>query len=146
MAPSGDQIWNKCKWRNLVTKFWTYSSGAIWWPNFELTQVAPSSDQIRNECQWRDLVTKFRTNSSGAIWWPNLQLIQVVPLKSILSYSSWKIYSSYEINTLGPLCLWQCFISFINPKYIKCLFVRMISRQVQSKSQSVTFQLQRPDT
>ena len=53
-------------------------------------------------------MTKFRTNSSGATWWPNLQPVQVVPLKSILNYSSWKIYSIYSVNTLGPLCLWQC--------------------------------------
>ena len=26
--------------------------------------------------------------------------------------SSLKIYSSYGVNTLGPLCLWQCFIDF----------------------------------
>ena len=40
---------------------------------------------------------------------PILQPIQLVPLKSISNYSSWKIYSSYGANTLGPLCLWQCF-------------------------------------
>ena len=49
------------------------------------------------------LFTKFWTNASGAIWWPNLEPIQVVPMKS------WKIYSRYGVNTLGPLCLWQCF-------------------------------------
>ena len=28
-----------------------------------------------------------------------------------------KVYSSYELNTLGPLCLWQCFfyISHLHP-------------------------------
>ena len=35
---------NWCKWRHLVTKFWTNASGAIWWPNWELIQVAPSGD------------------------------------------------------------------------------------------------------
>ena len=30
VAPSGDQIWNYCKWRHLVAKFWTDASGAIW--------------------------------------------------------------------------------------------------------------------
>ena len=105
-APSGDKIWNECKWHHLVTKFRTNSSGAIWWPNFELMQVVPFGDQIWNKCKWKDLVTKFRTNSSGAIWWP----IQVVPLKSILNYSSWTIYSRYGVNILGPLCLWQCFL------------------------------------
>ena len=96
-----------------MTKFWSNASGAIWWPNFELMQVAPFGDQIWNECKWRDLVTKLRTYSSGAICSPNLQPIQVVPLKSILNYSSWKIYSRYGVNTLGPLCLWQCFFSVL---------------------------------
>ena len=35
--------------------------------------------------------------------------IQVDTLKSILNYSGWKINSSFGINALGPLCLWQCF-------------------------------------
>ena len=62
-------------------------------------------------------MTKFGSNSNGAIWWPNLQPIQVVPLKSILNYSSWKIYSKYGVNTLGPLCLWQCFLMWFSNKY-----------------------------
>ena len=31
--------------------------------------------------------------------------------KTILNYSSWNIYSSYWLNTQGPLCLWQCFFN-----------------------------------
>ena len=81
-------------------------------------QVMPSGGQIWNLCNWRHLVVKFginmqvaklATNASGAIWWTNLQPIQEVSLKSISNYSSWDIYSSYGLNTLGPLCLWQCF-------------------------------------
>jgi hypothetical protein len=34
--------------RHLVTIFWTNVSGAIWWPNLELIQVAPSGHQIWN--------------------------------------------------------------------------------------------------
>ena len=44
----GGQIWNQCKWRHLVAKFATKVSGAIWWPNLELMQVAPSGGQICN--------------------------------------------------------------------------------------------------
>ena len=33
-------------------------------------------------------------------------------MKSISNYSSWGIYTSYGLNTLGPLCLWQCFCTF----------------------------------
>ena len=58
-------------------------------------------------------MTKFKTNSRYAIWWRNLRPIEVVPLKSILNYSSLKIYSRYGVNTLGPLCLWQCFEIFL---------------------------------
>ena len=35
-APSGGQICNQCKWRHLVAKFGTDSSGTIWWPNLEV--------------------------------------------------------------------------------------------------------------
>ena len=97
LSPSGGQIWNQCNWRHRVAKFVINASGAIWWPNLELMQVVPSGDQIWNLCKWCHLVTKFATNSSSAT---EIDLI----------YSSWKIYSSYEINTLGPLCLWQCFV------------------------------------
>ena len=75
-----------------MAKFATYASGAIWWPNLQLMQLAPSGGQIwnqyasgasggkiGNQCKWRHLVAKFATKVSGAIWWPNLQLMQVVP-------------------------------------------------------------------
>ena len=65
--------------------------------------------------------------------WPNLQLVHVVELmqvniargttdpgnwvcnlsnfsEQIRIISAEKDYSSYGLNTLGPLCLWQCFI------------------------------------
>ena len=48
VAPSCDQIWYKCMWRPLPTKFGTNASGAIRWPNLELMQVVPSGDQIWN--------------------------------------------------------------------------------------------------
>ena len=30
--------------------------------------------------------------------------------------SSWEIYSSYGLNTLGPLCLWQCLVLLLSSK------------------------------
>ena len=77
------------KYRNGKFNFVSCStSGTTYnWPNLEPMQVAP------------------RPNFK-----PNLQPIQVVPLKSILNYSSCKIYSCYGLNTLGPLCLWQWFM------------------------------------
>ena len=83
----GGQIWNLCNWRHLVVKFGI---------NMQ--------------------VAKLATNASGAIWCTNLQPIQEVSLKSISNYSSWEIYSSYGLNTLGLLCLWQCFL------YCYCYF------------------------
>ena len=41
------------------------ASGATWWPNFLLMQVAPPGDQIFHQCKWRHLVAKFPTNTSG---------------------------------------------------------------------------------
>ena len=32
---------NLCKWRHLVTKVATNESGATWWPNLQLMQMAP---------------------------------------------------------------------------------------------------------
>ena len=47
-------------------------------------------------------VAKFATNASGAIWWPNLELMQVA------FYLAGEITQVKRVNTLGPLCLWQC--------------------------------------
>ena len=41
----GGQLWEQCKWRHLMTKFWPNASCAIWW------------------CQ---LMVKFRTEPGGA--------------------------------------------------------------------------------
>ena len=43
---SGGQLWKQCKKRQLVGKLATNASGAIWWPNLQLMQVAPSCGQI----------------------------------------------------------------------------------------------------
>ena len=85
VAPSGGQIWNYCKWRHVVAKFGTNSSGAIWWSNLELMLTRRhwiygdlfgfTVQVIWNYCNWRHLVAKFGTNASGAIWWSNLELM-----------------------------------------------------------------------
>ena len=67
MAPSGGQICNSCKWCHLVAKFATNASGAIWWSNLQLMQVAPSGGQICNWCKWCHLVA-FGTNASGILF------------------------------------------------------------------------------
>ena len=60
-------------------------------------------------------VPKFATNASGTIWWTILQLCELrhLVVKFVTNASgilfSWRDNSSFRVNTLGPLCLWQCF-------------------------------------
>ena len=58
MTPSGDQIWNLCKWRYLVAKSATIvlnASGAIWWPNLEqIFNLNFPFNWICMLCSWRD--------------------------------------------------------------------------------------------
>ena len=44
----GGQLRNQCKWFHLVATFATNASGAIWWLNLQLKQVAPCGGQIWN--------------------------------------------------------------------------------------------------
>ena len=53
-----------------MAKFATNASGAIWWPNLQLMQVATSGDQICNIWKWRHLVATFAINARGAICRP----------------------------------------------------------------------------
>ena len=42
------KLYKLYKWCHLMAKFGTNASGAIWWPNLELIQVALSGGQIWN--------------------------------------------------------------------------------------------------
>ena len=88
----------------LVVKFGTNASGATWWSNLEIVQVAQHLGYILNQCKQRHLVARLVTNVSGANWWLSLESHLVAPLHG----KSWKDNSSYKLYTLGPLCLWQC--------------------------------------
>ena len=48
-----------------MAKFATNTSGAIWWPNFQLIQVAPSGGQI---CKWCHVVAKFNPSHGVNFW------------------------------------------------------------------------------
>ena len=96
----------QCKWHNLVANFgtnacdvltkfwtslnkwentWTNAHNATWWPKLELIQVTSPGGQIWNQYKWRHLQIDFcQKNDLG-----------------------------YRVNTLGPLCLWQCFLCII---------------------------------
>ena len=41
----------QCKWCHLMTKCWMNASGATWWPNFQLMQVASPFGQNCNWCK-----------------------------------------------------------------------------------------------
>ena len=50
-----------------MAKYAANTSGAMWWTNLHLMQVAPSGGQTCNLCKWPHLVAKFAHNASGAI-------------------------------------------------------------------------------
>ena len=60
-----------------MAKFETYASGAIWWQNMQLMQVAPRGAQNWNQCKLYYMLAKFGTNASGATCWSNFELMQV---------------------------------------------------------------------
>ena len=76
------------------------------------------------------VVAKIGTNKNDATWWPKLELMQVkteretlpeaqrtqgidsvsLVISKVEIKTSCRDYSRYGVNTLGPLCLWQCFV------------------------------------
>merc|ERR1711974_37946 len=100
VMPPVSQIFYSYKWRHLVAKFATNTSGATWssnfqlmqsgatwssnfqlmqggatwWTNFQLIQVAPPSGQIYNLYVRCHLVANLSTNATGATCWPDFQL------------------------------------------------------------------------
>ena len=48
---------------------------------------------------------------SGAIWWPNLELMQMA------FYLAGEITQVKRVNTLGPLCLWQCLMTIFDDNF-----------------------------
>ena len=108
MAPSDGHICNSCKWCQHMAKFaTTNASGAIWWPNLLLMQVAPSGGQTCNLCKWRHLVAIFATNASGAIRWPYLQLMEVAPSGGqICNFCKWRhLVAKFATNVSGAKLL-----------------------------------------
>ena len=107
MVPPDDQILNQSKLCQLVGKYASNTSGAIWWSNLQLIQVAPSGGQICNLCEWHQLMVKFAMNASGAMWFTNgVQVMEsisgsVVPLamfSECLSYpDGHKFYTNLYI-------------------------------------------------
>ena len=58
----------QCKWCHLVAKFETNASGAIWWPNLQLKQMAASGGQTCNQCKWCHVVAKFNPSHGDNFW------------------------------------------------------------------------------
>ena len=79
----------------IYTEMVTISSGAIWWPNLQLMQVAPIGGQICSSCNWRHLVAKFGTYASGAtICWRDNSSLDAIP---------WIRCASGNVLTLQPI-------------------------------------------
>ena len=101
VAPPGAKIGTNANCITLA-KFGTNSGDFTWWSNFELIQAEQHTiGQIWNQFWWHHLVVKFWTNTSGTTYnWPNA--------------SSKRTQVIDSIYTLGPLCLWRCFIVCIS--------------------------------
>ena len=115
VAPPDDQILNQSKLCHLVAKFTTNASGAIWWPNLQLMQVAPSGGRGSSYLSTRptivlspvftpkyiNLLVKFATNAGGAMLLPNLVQVtesisrSVVPLAMFVGMPSLWLKSFY---------------------------------------------------
>ena len=97
-------------------------------------QVAPEYGQTCNQSNRCYMVAWFANNASGATWWPNLKQMHPNQMWNIArgttdpgywvyglnNFSDWnqfeiisaeKDYSSFELDTPGPLWLWQCFVN-----------------------------------
>ena len=71
----------------MLAKFDPNSGGITWRSKFELIQV--------ERFHWNHIQSaKYGTNASGILF-------------------SWRDNPSYRLYTLGPLCLWQCFLTKI---------------------------------
>ena len=58
-----------------------------------------------------------------------------------MNYSSWKIFSSHGLNTLGPLCLWQC---FFKPLIFWSISFSLCSRPTLRQTQTLPASLSSP--
>ena len=90
------------------------------WHRYEKTLPEAQRTQSVESITWVNLSTRIVWN-----WfqWNFLKWLQIWPpdgatcISSKFSHQrgplalvpSWRSNSSYEVNTLGPLCLWQCF-------------------------------------
>ena len=84
-----------------MAEFAPNASGAIWWPNLQLMQVAPSGGHICRQCKWRDLVAKFATNISGALLLPSIIHVTVSISGSVVPLAMFTIIlTAYNINDI----------------------------------------------
>ena len=58
-----------------------------------------------------EIAIQFGTNASCVTWWSNFELIQVENIQlAKFGTNVSDIGEITQVNTLGPLCLWQCFL------------------------------------
>ena len=112
------------------------ASGATWWPNLSLMQVALPGDQVSVKLMQLALPSGQVSNSCGA----KMELIQVLVAKPATN----KVNSILGLNSMGPLCLQQCLVCYypvldmmqkICPVHdIQCgVYVKLCIHEVYSK-------------
>ena len=85
-------IW-KCKWRHLVAKFVTRSSGAFRWPSFRILTKFQDSDQISGFWLNFRILTKFQDFNQISGFWPNFRILT----KFQDFYQIFKISTKYQV-------------------------------------------------
>ena len=107
------------------------------------------SDGTGSKFWFQNTCEKVKSN----FWNRNKTKFAMLPFFRDTLYSSWEIYSSYGLNALGPLCLWQCFLggSFSLDVVCPCkdlptmdqlqqqLLLSTIYRRCQNEPQAVDF-------
>ena len=95
-----------------MVKFATNASGAIWWSNLQLMQVAPSGGQICNRCKWCHLVA-FGTNASGIL----LLAGEITQVKEAIAWvrcasgnvslihAKFRVWNPKKVFSRRPVCL-----------------------------------------
>ena len=63
--------------------------------------------KIDQACRWCKILPNIARGTTDPGYW--VRNLSNLSAKIVPNWFSSKYYSSYRLNTLGPLCLWQCF-------------------------------------
>ena len=87
----------------LLAKFTTNASSATWWPKFEIVNITRPSGKIWSQWEYcRTLKTL-----PEAQWTQGIDFVFRF-FSTTCFHFNFRDNLRYGVNTLGPLCLWQC--------------------------------------